>query len=302
MKNTSFFTGWIAVVWMLMLSTVAPLKSQTFLTNGLVAFYPFNGNANDASGNGNDGVVNGATLTENRFGEPDKAYYFNGSDSFITAIVSNLPTGSASLTVSLWAKSQGSRANGEEVIWWGSPQVNSAFQIFNNGISWHAGGYGGGDDLSSQVLVDTNWHNLVVTYDGSTMIITIDGIFSQGQTLVMNTPVSTVKIGSSTSGGPAFFAGSIDDIRIYNRVLSPLEVAQLYSIESGPKIDLIKAVKPSFSGLSVGTNYQLQVSGNFTTWTNEGTPFPATNSIMVYPGYFDVPNWQALYFQLKVAP
>jgi hypothetical protein len=52
-------------------------------TNGLVAWYPFNGNANDESGNGNNGTVNGATLTTDRFGNVGKAYGFDGIDDYI---------------------------------------------------------------------------------------------------------------------------------------------------------------------------------------------------------------------------
>ena len=50
-------------------------------TEGLIAHYPFNGNANDESGYGNDGTVNGATLTEDRFGKSNSAYIFNGTSS-----------------------------------------------------------------------------------------------------------------------------------------------------------------------------------------------------------------------------
>jgi len=53
------------------------------LNDGLIAHYPFNGNANDASGNGNHGTVNGATLTEDRFGNADSAYKFDGQDDYI---------------------------------------------------------------------------------------------------------------------------------------------------------------------------------------------------------------------------
>ena len=49
-------------------------------TNGLVGYWPFNGNANDESGNGNNGVVNGATLTSDRFGNAGKAYNFSASE------------------------------------------------------------------------------------------------------------------------------------------------------------------------------------------------------------------------------
>src|SRR6185369_7798425 len=56
---------------------------QTTLETGLVASYSFSGNARDESGNGNDGVVHGATLTTDRFGNSNSAYTFNGSSSYI---------------------------------------------------------------------------------------------------------------------------------------------------------------------------------------------------------------------------
>jgi hypothetical protein len=70
----------------------------------------------------------------------------------------------------------------------------------------------------------------------------------------------------------------------------------------GPWITLLKAVKPSLSGLSLGTNYQLQVSGDLWNWTNSGSPFTATNASMVYPQYWDVDNWGRIFFRLQVAP
>ena len=59
------------------------------LTDGLVAYYPFNGNANDATGNGHDGTVTGATLTTDRFGQPNAAYLFGGPAAHITAPLSS---------------------------------------------------------------------------------------------------------------------------------------------------------------------------------------------------------------------
>lgn len=69
-----------------------------------------------------------------------------------------------------------------------------------------------------------------------------------------------------------------------------------------PRVDLIKAVKPSFSYLAIGTNYQLQVSGDMNTWTNHASPFTATNTSMVYPEYWDVENWGKLFFRLQSVP
>ena len=57
--------------------------SQSFLTNGLVAYYPFNGNANDESGNGNNGLLIGAKPTTDRLGEANKAFLFDGTSSYI---------------------------------------------------------------------------------------------------------------------------------------------------------------------------------------------------------------------------
>ena len=68
-------------------------------TNGLVGYWPFNGNANDASGNGNNGTVNGATLTTDRFGVVNKAYNFDGINDFID--LQNL-TSNLNFSYSLW--------------------------------------------------------------------------------------------------------------------------------------------------------------------------------------------------------
>lgn len=66
-----------------------------------------------------------------------------------------------------------------------------------------------------------------------------------------------------------------------------------------PQIQIIKAVVPSFSNLSIGSSYQLQISGDLNNWTNQGSPFEATNTSMAYPQYFDVGNWNQLFFRLQ---
>ena len=74
------------------------------LNNGLVAHYPFCGNANDASGNGNNGTVHGAILTEDRFGNPKSSYSFNGVDNFIDVIPSTSLSPSNEVTFTAWVK------------------------------------------------------------------------------------------------------------------------------------------------------------------------------------------------------
>jgi probable HAF family extracellular repeat protein len=70
----------------------------------------------------------------------------------------------------------------------------------------------------------------------------------------------------------------------------------------GLQIGLIKAVSPTFSDLLIGTNYQLQVSGDLINWTNQGSPFTATNPTSIYPQYWNVDNWSQLFFRLQVSP
>jgi hypothetical protein len=65
-----------------------------------------------------------------------------------------------------------------------------------------------------------------------------------------------------------------------------------------PTVNLVKAVTVNFSGLLVGTNYQLQVSTDLNSWTNFGAPFTATNSFMNYSNYWNVPDWNQLFFRL----
>jgi hypothetical protein len=71
-------------------------------TNGLVGYWPFNGNANDESANGNNGTVNGATLSADRFGNANKAYSFDGVDDYITINNTVGNFGTSDFTISLW--------------------------------------------------------------------------------------------------------------------------------------------------------------------------------------------------------
>src|SRR5664279_2093476 len=97
MKTTKTLFGILTITAALAIQ----IHAQTFLNNGLVAYYPFNGNANDASGNGMDGVVYGATLTADRFGLTNSAYRFDGS-SWIQLPDAILPVAAPEFTLSVW--------------------------------------------------------------------------------------------------------------------------------------------------------------------------------------------------------
>ena len=78
-------------------------KPSAFLKQGLVAYYPFNGNAKDESGNGHDGDVKGATLANDRNGNSNSAYYFDGADDYINlGNDDDFNFGESDFSISLW--------------------------------------------------------------------------------------------------------------------------------------------------------------------------------------------------------
>jgi hypothetical protein len=309
-------------------------NAQTFLTNWLIAFYPFNQNANDASGNGHNGIViGGAVLAADRFGNPNQAYHFDGTNNSDTNSLINLSqnrpfTGvQTTFSISGWINPRyipsgdGSQAVSQSVYpgrgiyfhradWADigvrintSPWVSTSMRTLEFCTISGVGSGNHSDNLFASIQIPTNsWTAFVATYDGLTKKIYINGTLNVSISYTFPSNWGTGFIGEGIGGNFAgqaeTFDGVIDDIRIYNRALSANEVQQLYASESQPIVGLIKAVKPSFSQLTIGTNYQLQVSTDLVNWTNSGSTFTATNSSMVSTQYFDVPNWNQLFFRL----
>ena len=216
-------------------------------TNGLVGWWPFNGNANDESGNGNNGVVNGATLTSDRFGNANGSYYFNGANSNFIEIPSSpsLNTTNASFTWSFWIKYNSISSDG----WYSNPGIISKTQngtTCNGATLIEGGGRIGAQNLMNcgtnlinngvgtiQITADNIWHHVVMTLrNGDSTKTYIDGVFQQSNyvditfSVYSNTPV---RIGRPTDPYWKSFTGNIDDIAIYNRALSQAEIIQLYT-------------------------------------------------------------------------
>jgi hypothetical protein len=244
-------------------------QSNGFITNGLIGYFPFNGNANDQSGNANNGAVFGATLTSNRFGVPETAYQFNGTDNYIAANAPNLPTVAEPRTVSLWAKAQ-TLSNGVCLIFWGTGQNREGFGIIiNPPYTWQGQTWGGGDDVNSGVVVDTNWHQIVVVYSGSVLSISIDGAQKGTLSESINTPLSPLTIGGNTNANALqFFSGAISDVRIYDRALSPQEVSALFAAESSVTSGIVLLPAITIQGV-VGMSYSIEYTSNLSSsnWT-----------------------------------
>jgi hypothetical protein len=269
---------------------------------GLVAYYPFEGNANDASGNGNKGTANGTSVVG---GVKGNALAFDGSAYVEVPDAPSLNLTNA-ITLQAWVKAS-SWAWNSRIFGKGSP--NSYYLVTDSvdrTIKFSL--YQVGAPYNS-IFVDAplppanEWHMLTATYDGSTARIYVDATLVDQ---VAATGASTVQAGSLFMGNQpgvgGGLSGSLDEMRIYSRALSASEIQHLYFYEGGPLVAVLKAVRPSFSNLITGGSYQLQVSGDLNTWTNHGSTFSATNVTIIYPEYWDVDNWGKLFFRLQAAP
>ena len=104
---------WVSLMVFGWSSGASALPVNNSITSGLVAAYEFSGNANDVSGNGNDGVVNGATPTADRFGNAGSAYSFDGLDDYINLGGQNFGT---ALSLSVWVNFERVGGNPQAIV------------------------------------------------------------------------------------------------------------------------------------------------------------------------------------------
>jgi len=253
-------------------------------SDGLMAFYPFKGNANDFSGNGWDGTVNGATLTADRFGKADNAYHFTGT----TNISTQFPgvAGNGDRSISFWVKIPAGEAGGS-CCFYGSTS-NGAF--FNPGVFAQTSPHVHLDignaylDCPASNGADGNWHHFVfifsTQYDTSLNGVRVyyDGTLLTGYT-GNNFNTYTINTGTTTKftiGGKSGATSqmSIDDLRFYNRVLDNSDVLQLfYESEFGGQAFVNDADGNTYNVVKIGD--QVWMAENLrTTRYNDGTAIP----------------------------
>jgi uncharacterized protein (TIGR02145 family) len=209
------------------------------LESGLIAYYPFDGNAEDQSPNRLDGVIYGdVQLTTDRFNREDQAFNFPGqSNSYIdVGSPENLKFGDE-ITISVWFFMDGGFYNPRLL------QFGDAFAIATEGTSNVSRRIGSAfGELGVSTTVEAlKWVNLVYTANRTTGKaklflngIRVNQIYSSPSLNQLDYNKSNFNIGRM--GHPAYDAwgGKLDDIRIYNRALSEAEVAALYELESTP--------------------------------------------------------------------
>ena len=217
------------------------------ITTGLVAYYPFNGNANDESGNGNNGTINGATLTTNRNGNANSAYSFNGTSDNIR-INNATSLNNPSVSVSGWFYTNNNATDtfsgAKSIIgkYWDNPSnCNSNYNSYifclakqnnNSTVCLGTSFYSGNAFYYNQPINTGTWYHFTFVHDS----ISGGKIYINGQLVASNTisglicnGINPIYIGADISNGNLFrfFNGKIDDIRIYNRSLTQNEILYL---------------------------------------------------------------------------
>jgi hypothetical protein len=209
------------------------LTGQVNLDSGLVAYYPFNGDSKDKSGNGRHGTVVGATVTRDRFGKKNSAYSFDGRNDFIAVPDNAFGPKIQEFTISCWIKSGDNIPDGTVRSIFHKGSYNGWMSVFlseNNTIEFQAIGV----DLwnSVQSPFQGGWVNVIGLYRrGKNLEIWINGAFGSYLEIseydLYQEPWSRASIGSFDRGKSQFWKGMIDDIRIYNRAISEDEIVAL---------------------------------------------------------------------------
>jgi len=195
---------------------------------GLAAYYPFNGNADDASGNLNNGTINGAIFTTNRFGMENSAFYFDGSGAHLSLTNSESLHITNGITLAAWIRFEVGGLENPRVV------HKHVYQIYTVGT---------GDsreivfacppvaEIRSNPVTAEAWVFIVGTYDRESMRLYVNGTLAAESvaTALIDSNDLGVEIGRNVQTLSDGFKGIIDDVRIYNRALSAREVLHLFN-------------------------------------------------------------------------
>ena len=228
MKNILFMFLYVVTIF---IASFAQIPS-----NGLIAYYPFNGTVMDSSGNGHNATIVGSvTFGADRFGNANSAVYVLGTGSYIdcgSTLINSSPT---SLTQCVWIKTNSSGWKNGQIL--DKRQSGGSGWIFleiNNGKAMTyidiANYTNAQEDSSTSIINDNNWHFLCSVKNNDTIALYVDGILQQA--VIDNTAFSSSDDYDIGQGANGCFIGYIDDVRIYNRALSAKEIMSLYNLPS----------------------------------------------------------------------
>lgn len=221
-----------------------------------VAHYSFTGNGRDQTVFGNDAAICGALLTQDRFGVANRAFAFDGLQSFLQAgNASQLQ--SATTSVSFWIKVAELPVQGEVfILSFGGWQERWKISLPGHGKPvWTTNHENGISDMdsgdSTNALKIDEWAHVVTVHDGTKDFIYMNGTLAAEKDVLGNLNVTTSPLGMGYDpiGGELFFKGALDEVMIFDGALNAQQVADLYSDQNtGPAIEQGLVASYSFNG------------------------------------------------------
>ncbi len=213
-------------------SLCVAVRDTTIKQSGdLVAYYPFNGNANDQSGFNNNGLISGPILVSDRWGNASSAYYFDGINDNIRVTNSSSLNFQNSMTINFWINIGDFFSREAYPISHGNWENRWKISITNRHLRWTIKTINGIKDLDSEAeLAKNTLYNITAVYDGSYLEIYINGnldAFVPFSGLILTTNID-LTIGQVLPSNTQYnFKGILDDIRIYNYALSLSDIKNL---------------------------------------------------------------------------
>lgn len=268
------------------------MTASAQLTNGLVAHWDFNGNVNDATGNGMNGTPNAITYTTGKNGVANTAASFNGSSSSIDVAYNPLMN-NTNFTICAVVKVNGfysGLCQANTILWRGNQFSNGYYSLIyfdnpfdsncgvsspnNNVFASQVGTLGGnGSTWNYTPGISLNrWYCVVTTYDGTDSKVYVDGVLKSTYR-VLGPPgnsSSGLAIGANKfnafSTHPYWMNGALDDLRLYNRVLTKLEIDSFCGITTTtPEVSISQPVAPTSFCVGAKFNLNYTVTGPFNT-------------------------------------
>ncbi|MCC6410355.1 MAG: T9SS type A sorting domain-containing protein [Saprospiraceae bacterium] len=218
-----------------------------------VAYYDFNGDAKDQSSFANHAAVNGAALTQDRFGWSNSAFSFDGVQDGITA-PNSAPLNSPNATISFWIKVNELPAQGEVFLlsnggWqerWKISMPSHGKPVFTTHPGFCCSDMDSGTPLTVGV-----WTHVVMVHDGVKDIIYFDGVQVAEKNVAgaLDNTVYPFGIGYNPIDNANFFNGALDEVMIFDQALSAGQILTLYNLQSAePPIAQGKVASYAFNG------------------------------------------------------
>ena len=280
-------------------SSIASLSlngENSRLWQGLIAYYPFNGNADDASVNGNDGTPFNISYVPSRFGGTNLAASFSTYSYITTPVLSGAKPLNGSISV--WVMPGGNQAAPNSgVSVWNASQLGNDFSFaLSNSIPsiWVQNNFGGGTaqplNINQKSIIPFNYSQIVLTWstNGTSLFLNGSQIGTETNNLITGS-TDPLGFGNFFNMGDysSYFGGSISDARIYNRALSSNDVAALFALEAFPGPNIVTNPANYYATAHTAASFSVTATSTSRTplayqWQfNGGKLINATNSTLV---------------------